>query len=46
MAGVLTLAERATGADYLISGDRHLLALADPVAPVLTPRQFCELLGS
>ena len=36
----------ATRADYLISGDRHLLALADPVAPVLTPRQFCELLGS
>ncbi len=37
---------RAAAADYLISGDRHLLALADPVPPVLTPRQFCELLGS
>ena len=42
----LVTVARATGADYLISGDRHLLGLADPVPPVLTPRQFCELLGS
>jgi putative PIN family toxin of toxin-antitoxin system len=35
---------RAAGADYLISGDRHLLDLTDPDPPVLTPRQFLDLL--
>jgi putative PIN family toxin of toxin-antitoxin system len=35
---------RVAGADYLISGDRHLLDLTDPDAPVLTPRQFLDLL--
>jgi hypothetical protein len=28
------------GADYLVSGDRHLTGLTDPHPPVLTPRQF------
>lgn len=35
---------RAAHADYLVSGDRHLLGLADPTPPVLTPRQFLDLL--
>ena len=39
---VIVLA-RAAGADYLVSGDRHLLDL-DP--PVLTPREFLSLLGA
>ncbi len=34
---LITLA-RAGGADYLVSGDRHLTGLADPTPPVLTPR--------
>jgi len=37
---------RATQADYLVSGDRHLLDLADPEPPVLTPRQFLDLLAN
>lgn len=37
---------RAAQADYLVSGDRHLLDLADPVPPVLTPRQFLDPLGA
>jgi uncharacterized protein len=37
---------RAAGADYLVSGDRHLLDLTDPDPPVLTPRQFLELLDA
>ena len=37
---------RAAQADHLVSGDRHLLDLADPDPPVLTPRQFLDLLGS
>lgn len=37
---------RAANADYLVSGDRHLLDLADPDPPVLTPREFLELLGA
>ena len=41
---LITLA-RAAQADYLVSGDRHLLDLADPEPPVLTPRQFLDLLG-
>jgi putative PIN family toxin of toxin-antitoxin system len=37
---------RATQADYVVSGDRHLLDLSDPVPPVLTPRQFLDLLDA
>ena len=37
---------RAAQADYLISGDRHLLDLTDPDPPVLTPRQFLELIDA
>lgn len=40
---LVTLA-RASNADYLISGDRHLTGLADPNPPVLTPRQFVDRL--
>lgn len=36
---------RAADADCLVSGDRHLLDLADPDPPVLAPRQFLGLLG-
>ncbi len=35
---------RAGGADYPVSGDRHLTELPDPDPPVLTPRQFLALL--
>jgi putative PIN family toxin of toxin-antitoxin system len=35
---------RVAGADYLISGDRHLLDLTDPDPRVLTPGQFLDLL--
>jgi putative PIN family toxin of toxin-antitoxin system len=35
---------RATGVDYLVSGDRDLLDLEDPDPPVLSPRQFADLL--
>ena len=35
----------AAGADYLVSGDAHLTGLEDAEPPVLTPRQFHELLG-
>lgn len=35
---------RAAGADYVVSGDRHLLELTDPDPPVLTPREFLALL--
>lgn len=35
---------RAARADYLVSGDRHLLALDDPDPPVLTPRRFLDQL--
>ncbi len=42
---LITLA-RAAKADYLVSGDRHLLDLTDPDPPVLTPRQFLDLLGA
>ena len=37
---------RAARADYLVSGDRHLLELEDPDPPVLTPAQFLELLNA
>ena len=36
---------RATGADFLVSGDAHLTGLPDVDPPVLTPRQFDDLLG-
>lgn len=36
---------RAAGADFLVSGDAHLTGLEDAEPPVLTPRQFDELLG-
>jgi putative PIN family toxin of toxin-antitoxin system len=35
---------RASGAQYLISGDRDLTDLTDHEPPVLTPRRFLELL--
>jgi hypothetical protein len=37
---------RAAQADYLVSGDRHLLDLTDPDPPVLTPQQFLELIDA
>lgn len=37
---------RAANADYLVSGDRHLLDLAEPDPSVLTPRQFLDLLDA
>lgn len=37
---------RAVGADYLVSGDSDLLELAGPDPPVLSPRQFLDLLGA
>ena len=37
---------RAANADYLVSGDRHLLELEDADPPVLTPRQFLDLLDA
>lgn len=37
---------RTASADYLVSGDRHLLDLTDPDPPVLTPRQFLDFLDS
>lgn len=37
---------RAAGADYLVSGDRHLLDLTDPDPPVRTPRQFLDQLDT
>jgi len=35
---------RAGDADFLVSGDRHLTDLVDPVPPILTPRQFRDRL--
>lgn len=39
---------RASSADYLVSGDPHLAgtSLGEGTVPVLTPRQFSELLES
>jgi putative PIN family toxin of toxin-antitoxin system len=37
---------RATHADCVVSGDRHLLDLQAPDPPVLTPRQFLDLLDA
>lgn len=36
---------RASGADCIVSGDGHLLGLADPDPPVLSPRSFIERSG-
>jgi len=36
---------RATGADFLVSADAHLTGLPDAIPPVLTPREFDDLLG-
>ena len=36
---------QAAAADYIVSGDQHLLALADPTPRVLTPRQFLDRLA-
>ena len=36
---------RAAGADYLVSGDAHLIGLAGAEPPMLTPREFEDLLG-
>lgn len=35
---------RVAEADYLVSGDRHLTAISDPIPPVLTPREFRDRL--
>ena len=35
---------RVTDADYLVSGDRHLTGISDPIPPVLTPREFRDRL--
>jgi predicted nucleic acid-binding protein len=35
---------RATNADYLISGDKHLTSLTSPHPLVLTPQQFLDKL--
>lgn len=40
---LITLA-RVARADVIVSGDSHLLGLADPEPPVLTPRQYAEQL--
>lgn len=37
---------RSTGAHYIVSGDRDLLDLTDPDPPILTPRQFLDLLDA
>lgn len=33
---------RASGAEVIVSGDRHLLGLRDPEPPVRSPREFLE----
>ncbi len=35
----------ASGADALVSGDRHLTSLRDPPVPVLAPRALVDRLG-
>lgn len=35
---------RVAEADYLVSGDRHLTTINDPIPPVLTPREFRDRL--
>lgn len=36
---------RVAEADYLVSGDRHLTGISDPIPPVLTPREFRDRLN-
>lgn len=36
---------RVARAEMIVSGDRHLTRLNDPVPPVLSPRQFAEQLA-
>jgi predicted nucleic acid-binding protein len=33
---------KASGSDFLVSGDPHLTELDDPQPPVLTPRSFLD----
>lgn len=40
---LLALAE-AAAADVIVSGDGHLTRLDDPTTPVMTPRQFFDVL--
>ena len=40
----LIVLARFAGADYLVSGDRHLTGITDPTPPVLTPREFRDRL--
>ncbi len=42
----LVVLARASGAQTLVSGDRHLYDLVDPVPPVLLPRAFLDRLPS
>lgn len=37
---------RAAEAEYIVSGDRDLLDITDPDPPVLTPRQFLDVLDT
>ncbi len=41
----LVVLARASGVQTLVSGDRHLCGLIDPVPPVLTPREFLDRLA-
>ncbi len=41
----LVVLARASGVQTLLSGDRHLCGLVDPVPPVLTPREFLDRLA-
>jgi len=41
----LVVLARASGAQTLVSGDRHLCDLVDPIPPVLTPRKFLDRLA-
>jgi putative PIN family toxin of toxin-antitoxin system len=42
----LVVLARASGARALVSGDRHLCDLVDPMPPVLRPREFLDRLTS
>lgn len=37
---------QSTSAGYLVSGDPHLLDVANPQPPILTPRAFLDLLAT
>ncbi len=41
----LVVLARASGVHTLVSGDRHLCDLVDPVPPVLRPREFLDRLA-